>query len=271
MVPIIETWQTFALLVDGLSLFILASFFRRSNLTISPSVVFASTPWIVSTGGFYALKQAGAFPPSISPFFEFPVLYATLYVLFLWIWLGALSVSTATPHPTQIARIIFTSGSVLVAIVFLVGSQFGVSSGTLEVFWPMVMVVLAGAITAVTWRVLGRVESGVSTTGRFGPLVLFSHTLDAVSTAVGIAVLGMTERNPISALVIDATADFPVVEVFGPAGGFVVMKILLAGGIVRLFSETAHDDSVTGALILEGVAATGLAPGVHNIVLFSVT
>jgi uncharacterized membrane protein len=264
-------WQTLAVLVNGGLLIVLTVAFHRANPTVSPRIVFAFTPWIISVGGLYALEQANVFPPSVAPFFALPIVYATLGVLLLGTWLGMLSVPTTRSSESAIATTLFTVGSVLGGVVFLLSGRIVVSSGTSEVVWPAVAVLLAGAVTAGGWRALLYVRPQVRTVGRFGPLVVFSHSLDAISTAVGLAVLGTTERNPISALLIDATAGLPVINIMGPAGGFVVVKLLLAGGIVWLFSGMFRDDPMTGALTLEVVAGSGLAPGVHNVVLFSVT
>ena len=264
-------WQMLAVLVDGILLIALTIVFRRANPTVSPRIVFALTPWIVSAGGLYALEQASVFPPSVAPFFALPVVYATLGVLLLGTWVGMLSVPIHRSSESAITTTLFTVGSVLGGAVFVLGGRVVVSGDTSEVVWPAVAVLLAGAVTAGGWRALLYVRPQVRTVGRFGPLVVFSHSLDAISTAVGLAVLGTTERNPISALLIDATAGLPVINIMGPAGGFVVVKLLLAGVIVWLFSGMFRDDPMTGALTLEVVAASGLAPGVHNVVLFSVT
>lgn len=271
MIPDLGTWQSLVVLFDGGLLIMLGLGVRRMDPSVSPSIIFALTSWVISAGGFYALEQANAFPPAVAPLFELPVVYVTVGVLLLGTWLGALFVSTRVPSECDVGTVLGTAGAGLMGVVFLFGGYTGVVRNSLAIMWPGVIVLLAGIVTVAGWGGLLFFRPRVRATGRFGLLVVFAHALDAISTAIGIAVLGITERNPISAFIIHVTAGLPLLTLLGPAGGFVVVKLLLAGGVVLAFSPSFREDRVTGALLFEGVAAAGLAPGIHNIVLFSVT
>jgi uncharacterized membrane protein len=51
---------------------------------------------------------------------------------------------------------------------------------------------------------------------------------------------------------------------------FVLVKLLVAAGIVVLLADLVREDPVEGRLLLGFVAAVGLGPGVHNVLLFVV-
>jgi uncharacterized membrane protein len=51
----------------------------------------------------------------------------------------------------------------------------------------------------------------------------------------------------------------------------VVVKLVLVGGVVVLFADYIEDEPTEGYLLLGFIAAVGLGPGVHNLLLFAVT
>ena len=66
------------------------------------------------------------------------------------------------------------------------------------------------------------------------------------------------------------SAGLPAPAVLGDAWLFIIVKLLVAGAVVALFDEYVREDPTEGYPLLGLVAAVGLGPGVHNVVLFAI-
>ena len=108
-------------------------------------------------------------------------------------------------------------------------------------------------------------------TGAVGLLAVFGHALDGVSTAVGYDLLGFGEQTPLSRLIIEVGAGLPAPAILGDAWLFVVVKLLVGAAVVVAFDGYVREDPAEGYPLLGLVAAVGLGPGAHNVVLFAVT
>jgi uncharacterized membrane protein len=127
-------------------------------------------------------------------------------------------------------------------------------------------------VTALAWISLRRLRpEATATAGAVGLLALFGHGLDAVSTAVGVDVLGFGERTPLSRVIMEFAAGLPTADFLGSGWLFVVIKMVLVGGIVVLFADYIEETPAEGYLLLGFIAAVGLGPGAHNLLLFAVT
>ncbi|MFB6281847.1 MAG: DUF63 family protein, partial [Haloferacaceae archaeon] len=146
----------------------------------------------------------------------------------------------------------------------------GVARGTLSPLWSGVGLAVAGGTAAAAWRVLVRVRPGVRAAGRAGPLVVFAHALDGVSTALGVDVLRYGERTPLSRLIIEAGRALPTADLLGGGWLFVAVKLVVAGAVVAALADLVEEEPAEGNLLLGLVAAVGLGPGTHNVVLFAV-
>jgi uncharacterized membrane protein len=100
--------------------------------------------------------------------------------------------------------------------------------------------------------------------------VLFGHGLDGVSTAIGVDILGFGERTPASRVILDIAAELPTADTLGVGWLFLVVKLGVAAAVVALFVELVEEDPRQGYLLLALVAALGLGPGVHNLLLYAV-
>jgi uncharacterized membrane protein len=103
-----------------------------------------------------------------------------------------------------------------------------------------------------------------------GFLAVFGHALDGVSTAVGVDLLGFGERTPLSRAIIEFAATLPTEPYLGTVWLFVLVKLAVASGVVTLFADYVREDPSEGYALLGFVAAVGLGPGVHNLLLFTV-
>ena len=106
--------------------------------------------------------------------------------------------------------------------------------------------------------------------GGVGALAVVAHALDGVSTAVGVDVLGFGERTPLSRVIIETAAALPTAEVLGAGWLFVVVKLAVACVVVVLLADLVEEDPREGSLLLGFVAAVGLGPGAHNLLLFAI-
>lgn len=237
---------------------------------VTDRTVLAFAPWMVLGSTFYVLYQVAAVPDPISPLFGAPVVYVTTATLAGFVWIGGLSLHRA--GISQSTEVVLGA----VGAVCFVGAagyalETGFEAGTLEAFWPAVSVVLAAILTAVAW--IGVRQWATETavlTGSTGILVVFGHALDGVSTAVGYSVLGASENVPASQLILAAGKALPTAEYIGAGWLFVVVKITLALAVVGLFTEYVRDAPRQARLLLAFIAAVGLGPGVHNVLLFTI-
>lgn len=226
--------------------------------------VFALVPWMALGAGLNVLTQVNAVPASLSPLFGTPAVYLSVAAVAGTIWLGIDTMDTPT------ARALGTVGTVgfLGVLGAVVGT--GLARGSFRPLPSLVALLVAVAVAALVWIALRRVADGVEIAGSAGVLAVFSHSLDAVSTAVGIDWLGFGERTPLSRLIIEFAADLPTAEFVGAGWLFVVIKVALVAWLVTLLAEQVEESPPEGYALLGAVAAVGLGPGVHNLLLFAI-
>ena len=107
--------------------------------------------------------------------------------------------------------------------------------------------------------------------GWMGIFVVFGRAVDAVSTAVGVDDLSVSEQVPLSRAVLDLAALFPFASTVGVGWLFVVLKLSLAAGLVRVLG-TDSDPEPRGMQALFLVAGlAGLIPGIRNLVLYALS
>jgi len=147
-----------------------------------------------------------------------------------------------------------------------------IEAGVFEPFWPVIAVVVAGIVTAIAWIALSLWFTDVATTtSTTGALVVFGHTLDGVTTAIGYDVLGAAESVPLSLVLLEAGEALPTAEYIGSGWLFVLVKVSLAMVILGLFREYVEEAPRQARTLLALVAAVGLGPATHNTLLFMVS
>jgi len=243
-----------------------ALYFRRPPVTAR--TVTALAPWMAAGGALYALYQADVVPGDIAPLFGSPAVYVTVGVLAGLLWAAVADRPGNSWEPTDAPAILATVGGLLLLGVLFaaalaptpraVGTTPSVSAA---IFLVSVLV------TAAVWAALSRLVD-VSATGTVGIVTVFGHTLDGISTAIGYDVLGFGEQTPLSRVILEAGGSLPAPEIIGGGWLFVLVKVALGAAIVALFEEYVRSDPTEGYLLLGLIAAVGLGPGVHNLVLF---
>jgi uncharacterized membrane protein len=250
-------------LVAGLTLVVTGYLRWRPRTT--PRVILGLAAWMITGSALHVLYVVGALPPALAPFAGTPSVYLSVGVLAGGAWLladraGGGDVATAVAV-SGVAAFLPTAGAALAV---------GAERGSLTAFWPGVGLLVAGVIGVVGWVVLRRLHPPVAVAGPVGLLTLLGHALDGVSTAVGVDVLGYGERTPLSALVLEFAGSLPTASTLGTGWLFVLVKLLVAGLVVAMLADYVREDPDEGFLVLGFVAAVGLGPGVHNLLLFAV-
>lgn len=251
-----------ALLLAGAAV---AYLFSERNPPVTDRVVVALAPWMLAGAWLHVLHVVGGSPAALDPLLGTPSVYLSTAVLAGAFWLGA----DAADLP--IASVLAGVGVVLAGLGLAANVLWGLERGSLAVFWPAVAAVLGVGLGVAGWLILHRVHPGVAVAGVGGVLAFVAHTLDGISTAVGIDVLGATERTPLSRLIIDLGAALPTADFIGTVWLFVLVKLSLAALLVWILADYVREDPRGGRLLLVLVAAVGLGPGAHNLVLFAIT
>ncbi len=242
-----------------------ALFQRRPTLGERHIVGF--TPWMAVGSCLHVHYVIGSLPAAVAPLAGTPAVYLTVAALAGGIWLGA---DLARVQLEQIPTVLFATGTTLLFPIVTAALWIGAVGLGAAVVWSIMALAVSLPITAVVWVILRQLNSSVSVTGVVGLLAVFGHVLDGVSTAVGIDVLGFGERTPLSRVIIDISSSLPTAELLGAGWLFVVVKAVVVGVVVSLFVEVVEEDPTQGYLLLGVIAAVGLGPGAHNLLLFAV-
>jgi uncharacterized membrane protein len=258
------------LLVLAVAFVAVAVSLRRIRLRVTDRVVVAFAPWMVLGSSCYVLYQVGGVPPVLRPLFGSPTVYLSVAIVAGAVW----AATAAAGLPTGRWRLPSVPGAVALVgsalAVVAVGWTLSAGVPGLTVVWPAVGVVVATVLATILWTSLRRAVPKTEQTGAVGALAVFGHTLDGVSTAVGLDVLGFGERSPVSRAIIEFAAGLPTADLLGAGWLFVLVKLALAALVVVFMSEYVRDEPAEGYLLLGAVAAVGLGPGAHNLLLFTI-
>lgn len=237
---------------------------RHSRPTVTAAHVLALTPWVVLGSALHVLYVVGALPDLLAPLGGSPTVYLTVGTLAGAAWLAAGS----TVADGRVPVVVAAAGTLLVAPAVAAALGTGVSGSGAS--WSAVAVLSSAPIAALVWRTLGRLEPGTAVTGGVGALAVYGHALDGVSTAIGVTQLGFGERSPLSRVILEL-GGVPSVPVLGEGWLFLLVKLAVASAVVSLFVPYVRDEPAEGLLLLGFVAAVGLGPAAHNLLLFTVT
>lgn len=238
---------------------------RERKPPVDDRFVGALVPWMLAGAWLHVLNVVGAAPAPIDPLLGTPAAYLSTAALAGAVWLAADWLDRET------APVLFGAGILVALAALATGAVWATEVGNLSPLWPAVAAVLGVALGAAVWAGLRRARPDVGVTGIAGALVVVAHSLDGVSTAIGIDILGATERTPLSRAIIEFGAALPTAELIGAAWLFVVVKAALACFVVVMMADYVREDPREGRLLLALVAAVGLGPGAHNLLLFTIT
>ena len=235
---------------------------RRRPPRVSGRGVLALAPWMALGSAAHVLYVVDALPPVLSPLAGSPTVYLTVGTL-----AGATWLASADLAPRRVPTALAVAGALLLVPVVAVALATGTSP--VGVRWSAVALALTLPIAAAVWIGLTRLRPEVAVTGAVGALAVFGHALDGVSTAVGTTHLGFGERTPLSRILLEL-GGIPPVPVLGEGWLFLLVKLAVASAVVWLFAAYVRDRPAEGYLLLGFVAAMGLGPAAHNLLLFAV-
>ncbi|MFB6300625.1 MAG: DUF63 family protein [Halobacteriales archaeon] len=240
---------------------------RRRRPDVSSRTVVALVPWMVSGAALHVIYQIDAAPAVVRPLLGTPAVYVFTAIVGGGIWLMADHTTDGSTSTTAI----WLGGTGTIAALAAVGALITIGR-SLTLVWPTVGLVLAAIVTIGMIVLLRWTEpTMMAVTGRAGAIVLFAHALDGISTAIGVDVLGFGERTPAARLIMVAAGKLPTADLIGVGWLFVVVKLVVAAAVVWLFTEYVRESPSEGYLMLAGVAAIGLGPGIHNLLLYMVS
>lgn len=232
---------------------------RRPQIT--DELVVAAVPWIAAGGILHALYQLEAFPQSVAPLFGTVTVYLTVAAIGSLLWLVVEVRSLPAP---SVLGIIGTTVLLATGVYALISTPI---QSTL-----VSAVSLAGAVllTVIVWVLFSHGWPSVTATaGWTGIVVVFGHALDGLSTAIGYDVLDAGERTPLARYILEFGTDLPTAEIIGGGWLFVLVKLLLPAVVIYLFADYLRDRPSEARVFLVFIAAVGLGPAVHNLVLFA--
>jgi uncharacterized membrane protein len=236
----------------------------RIRPPIRERTVLAFAPWMVVGAALHVLAVIEAAPTVVTPLLGTPSVYVSTFAVAGAVWIAGAGVDAPD-------RALGAGGTVAAILAVGVVLWVGAGLGGLVAFWPTVALVLSVALSAAVWIGLrGALPAAADATGAAGMLVVFGHVLDGVSTAVGIDVLEVAERSPLPRAIMEFAGTLPTADTIGAGWLFVLVKVALAVGIVWLMAEYVEDAPREGYLLLGAIAAVGLGPGVHNLLLFAI-
>jgi uncharacterized membrane protein len=236
---------------------------------VTSRVVVAFTPWMVVGASLYALFQVDAVPAVVRPLVGAPAVYVATFSVAGLVW------AAASPFPADewdlpsAPSLLLLTGTLTAGGIIGTALRVGMGRGGLLLGPPLAALVVSLVVATAVWVVAATSSDDAAAASSAGWLVVVGHTLDGISTAVG-STLGFAEQTPLSRILIELGGGLVSLPFLGPAWLFVLVKIALATFIVVFIGEFAAEEPQRGYLLLGGVAAVGLGPGAHNLVLFMI-
>ncbi|WP_101294394.1 DUF63 family protein [Halegenticoccus soli] len=238
--------------------------FARRRPPVTDRHVVALAPWMCTGACLHVLYVLDALPPAVRPLAGTPAVYLTVALVAGAIWIGADEGTGRAP------RALAVTGAFALLAALGLALAVGSARGTLHPRWPALGLVASAVVAAAAWVGLARLRPQAAITGGAGALAMFGHVLDGVSTALGVDVLGFGERTPLSRVIIEFGDALPTAELVGAGWLFVLVKLAVASVVVALMADYVREEPTEGYLLLALIAAVGLGPGTHNLVLFSI-
>jgi uncharacterized membrane protein len=233
--------------------------------------VVSFAPWMAIGSVLFLLDGLEAYPAIVAPLFGPVTVYVTtaIFAGFVWILMTFIA-GIRKGFDIYYGVGVFGGGVALMLVVFLFLT--GINAQTFNPVYPVFGTIVAALVTALAWVLLSLTYTDVARyTGRTGAFVIFAHSLDGVSTALGYDLLGAGERTPLSRIILEFSGSLPTAQYVGAGWLFVLVKVVLALVIVAAFREYLEESPQRARIVLAFVAAVGFGPGVYNLLQFTLT
>lgn len=243
---------------------------------VNQTTVLAFVPWMVAGGILHVFYQIGIifgvqlYPPAIAPVFSAPAVYLTTFLGMGLIWLLLTMIISPDKQAVKVPKFLGIIGvGIALPLIGLVIWQGLDPLIAMNPIWPIVGLLVSLVATAVVYLLVGVWRTYVLARARYvGALVIFAHLFDAITTTIGVDILGATERSTAPQAILDFAAGLPTADLLGTGWLFVLIKLLMAVIIVVYFCEDLVEHETQTNLLFAFVVAVGLGPGVHNFFLF---
>lgn len=229
----------------------------------------ALMPWMAIGGALHAFHQIGLYPSLYEPLFGTPAVYLTTFLLVSGVWLLLQGVGIVRGNEDTVGRNLGLVGTAILVVLIVARIWQVLGTPEFSPVWSAVSLIVALVVAGVVILAISLWRTPVFVRTRYaGPVVVFAHALDGVSTAVGADVLDVPERSPLPRLIMDTAGQLPTAEIVGVGWLFVLVKLLVAAAIVVSFNHYLNEEPVEGTLVFSLIAAVGLGPAANNLVLF---
>ena len=260
----------------------------RLDLATDRRLFFSLVPFMLFGGALRVVEDAtdaavdAGFEPAITyplnTLFISPVIYVTVFVFTL----GALLVSVRLEREGVVADEFRTMTGIGAAVLGLNIAYLFYLAFTTDYtrFFPQILVldvVIASVLAyAIYWAVDEYRPEINAGTHRIGLVVLWAHAIDGVANVIAAdwaTALGHPftygAKHPANRIIIQITDSIlpaSIASVIGTSWPFLLVKLVVALGIVWLFDEQIMEESPRYALLLLIAAvAVGLGPGTRDI------
>ncbi len=244
---------------------------------ITEGFVLAVVPWVFAGSALHVFYQLGElyqvqiYPESVELLFAAPAVYLTTFLGMGLIWVISLVIGSGMGARERTAHYLGGTGFGAAAVMLglLAWQSLDPAVGPIRIVVPLAGFLASLAVTFVVYIALGAWRTYVIAEARIaGALVLFAHTFDGITTAIGVDILGVGERSVIPRTIMDFAADLPTASYIGTGWLFVVVKVFVAVAIVWAFAEYVHERPTRGYLLFALVTVLGLGPAFNNVLLF---
>jgi len=269
----VTMWTLLFLGTGCLLVFALLWFVRPA---VDQQTVLAMTPWIVTGAAAHALFTVGAYPDQFALLFGPQAVYLTTVIVTGTVW-AMMATSTEFERAEGTAAQYLSAAGVGAAVsTTAVVVLQGLGRDLETVLIPVAALVASVAVASLSYIVLNYVYSkAIIETGLLGWLLVLGHVLDGATTAVAVDVEGIPVSYAIGRQIVDFATTLPTNETIGTGWLLVATRLVLAlivvTGVTHLLSRYLKGREQLGYLFVGFVAAFGLGPGVHHLLVLIIT
>lgn len=241
-------------LLAGLSIFGLERLLDHFDIGTEDTFILALTPFILLGGLTRTMADATIVPYPYNIALITPIIYFLIFAFAL----GAILVSLNLQKRYSYTYHYYLAGIGTIAVLVALGAigqygwQHGISTYTPHLLIIPAAVIIIGLLVQVG---LAQFRPDSFLASRVGSVAIGAHGLDGASTAVGITYLSYSEKHIISNAIIE-TAGTPY--------AFTALKLLFILTVLTVVKQETDDRRFT-LLVLLGIIAVGMGPGLRNI------
>lgn len=259
---------------------------RRLGIGKDRNIFYALIPFVLFGGALRVVEDANdAVPADVTAAISYPVntllispiIYVTVFVVTLIALLVSLWLSRrGSIENYEPLLAVFGTLAFLITLGYLI--LLSVTTAAVG-FYPQMLVLTLGISAAIALGVfyaIGRFAPKLHAgTGYIGLAILWGQALDGTANvlasdwakAIGLP-FQYSAKHPVNRIIVGFTeAVFPpsVIDTIGDSWPFLVVKVVLAVGVIWLFDEEIFEESPRYALLLMlAILVVGLGPGTRD-------